>query len=671
MAENNNDAAELHPSQVIGAYGQPLVAGRRVAVFGDCTTGLPEAVARASRRRVHAYDPDRERVATALARSRGRRGPRVSHALLDESLDSRDGVFDAVVIADLGDLDGVEAPLRLAQSLLSPRGLLLLASPNPDRGTTDGSGGGSGISYYDLYDRLSEVFDQVRMLGQAPFLGYTVAEFAAEGEPSVTIDSSLVSRSEEPVYYVAVASNHAVDLDPYTLIQVPAEAERGWLWPGATVAAAPVDAEETARAEREQAALQGEIETLRDRHRDTERLARERRDAATALSARVAELEAALQDKTRQSASEDKRRASREAARIAELEAALQDKTRQLTADDKRRASREAARIAELEAALQDKTRQLTADDKRRASREAARIAELEAALQDKTRQLTADDKRRAALAEETARKLRASEEQRRGDRQRFEQEQLAAEESHQLDLDRMLERIAELEGDVEGEELPRAKETEETLSPGAAKAHEFQLSELKKALAETRGERDDLRAEARRVATLEAELTTTKQERDEAVALAAQRAEHGSDEATAQRHADEIDDLERRLKERGAMVVRLQAELKEGERVGRELLRDLEQTRAGLDAGRPSEPPPTDQTGDTPTAGQLEALVQKCCRYEADAQAARWTIAALEAKVDEGQGQAKVDEQLAEALRAAQQELAELRRQLPSDSDR
>jgi len=583
MAENNDDAAELHPSQVIGAFGQPLLAGRRVAVLGDCTTGLPEAVAKASGRRVHAYDPDRERVAAALAQAHGRRAPRVSQGVLDDSLDSRDGVFDAVVIADLAELADVETPLQLARSLLSPRGLLVLASPNPDWAPGGDEERAAGLGYYDLYDRIADVFDEVRMLGQAPFLGFTVAEFAAEGEPGVTIDSSLVARSEEPAYYVAVASNHAVDLDPYTLIQVPSEAGRAWLWPAGGVARRADDSA-AAQAERERKAVEGQLEALRAQQRDTERLARERRDAATALSARVAELEAALQDQSQKRAAEDKRQTN---------------------------------------------------------------------------------------VAAETARKLRESEAQRQRDRERFEQERLAADEEHQQDLDRMLERIAELEGDVEGEEQDAP--AEESPSPGAARAYEFQLSELKKALAQARSECNALRAEAGRVAALEAELAAATQERERAVAQAAKRATAGDDDVN-RRHADEIDQLEERLKERGGMVSRLQAELKEGERVGRELLRELELARAALDAG-PAEPPAPappapPATAEAPAAAQVEALVQKCCRYEADAQAARWTIAALEAKLDEQQGQDSADDQLAAALRAAQQELAELRQQLASSSD-
>jgi len=174
-------------------------------------------------------------------------------------------------------------------------------------------------------------------------------------------------------------------------------------------------------------------------------------------------------------------------------------------------------------------------------------------------------------------------------------------------------------------------------------------------------------------VAALEAELAAATQERERAVAQAAKRATAGDDDVN-RRHADEIDQLEERLKERGGMVSRLQAELKEGERVGRELLRELELARAALDAG-PAEPPAPappapPATAEAPAAAQVEALVQKCCRYEADAQAARWTIAALEAKLDEQQGQDSADDQLAAALRAAQQELAELRQQLASSSD-
>ncbi|RLB65758.1 MAG: hypothetical protein DRI90_01150 [Deltaproteobacteria bacterium] len=629
MAEDRNIAAELHPSRVIGAFGQPLLAGRRVAVLGDCTTGLPEAVAKASGRRVHAYDPDRERAAASLARSRGRRGARVSTALLDDSLDARDGVFDAVLIADLAELQDIDEPVRLAHSLLSPRGLLLLASKNPDSLPPEASEQQTAIGYYDLYDRLSAVFDHVRMLGQAPFVGYTVAEFAAEGDPGVTIDTSLASRSEEPTHFVVVASDREVELDPYILLQVPADTGRSWLWPAARPERDEEAAATLAQAQRERSALSTELDGLRTRHSDSERLAQERREVATTLSARV---------------------------------------------------------------------------------------AELEAGLADQSRQLQAQVQRHAAQAEEAIRRTQASEAQRRRDRDEFEQTQLAADETHQLDLDQMLERIAELEGDVEGaaEEAAAqeaaaqaaaaqaaaaqeaaaqaaaaqeaaaqaaASPSNETLSEGSVRGYEFQISELKAAVAQARNECDAARAEAARATTLEAELAASKRRQDQAVAQAKQRPVEPADPELDQRHSDEIDELESHLKERGAMVTRLRAELRESTRIGRELVRDLETAVAAT--GSSDAPVATDDGNDdittttatsdlksAPPAAQLETLIEKCCRYEADAQAASWTIAALNAKLDERQEQNSDHEKLEEALRAAQEQMADLRRQIATDSE-
>ncbi len=90
------------------------------------------------------------------------------------------------------------------------------------------------------------------MVGQAPFVGYTVADFAPGSEPEVSVDTSLLTASEEPEYFIAVAGERTVALEAYTVIELP--------WAEVNVAAGaavePVaDARDAAAREEERLAL--------------------------------------------------------------------------------------------------------------------------------------------------------------------------------------------------------------------------------------------------------------------------------------------------------------------------------------------------------------------------------------------------------------------------------
>src|SRR5271170_4231032 len=96
--------AGLHPSIVLSAYLEPLVRGRRVAVLGNATIGLPDELGERGARLVHVYDPDPARVAEAIARAAGRSASRphgIAHALLAGDLGVRDGAFDVAIVPDL------------------------------------------------------------------------------------------------------------------------------------------------------------------------------------------------------------------------------------------------------------------------------------------------------------------------------------------------------------------------------------------------------------------------------------------------------------------------------------------------------------------------------------------------------------------------------------------
>src|SRR5512143_2697022 len=92
------DLSRLHPSIALAPFVEALVVGRRVAVLGDVSLGLAEALLARGARLVHAYDPDAARVAEVLARrapsfgspAAGRPAARgVVHAVLSDDLGVR------------------------------------------------------------------------------------------------------------------------------------------------------------------------------------------------------------------------------------------------------------------------------------------------------------------------------------------------------------------------------------------------------------------------------------------------------------------------------------------------------------------------------------------------------------------------------------------------------
>jgi hypothetical protein len=78
------------------------------------------------------------------------------------------------------------------------------------------------LDYYALYDAAKAEFEHVRMLGQAPFVGYVVAEFAPEGSPEPSLDTAFVpGGAEEPELFLAVASEQPIELEAFAVVQLP------------------------------------------------------------------------------------------------------------------------------------------------------------------------------------------------------------------------------------------------------------------------------------------------------------------------------------------------------------------------------------------------------------------------------------------------------------------
>jgi len=536
-------------------------------------------------------------VATALAGLPRRDERRVSFTVLDEQFDVRPHAYDLVAVPDLGSFGDKQELVAQSRTLVSGRGCVLLAVRDAD-GSVDSGRAGANLNYYDLYDLISAEFASVRMLGRAPFTGYTIADFAAAGEPPVTIDTSLVEVSEHPDWFIALGSDQPLEVDPYTLVQVPAVDGRSWL----TGADSPADGVKHAEAHQRAAALNAELEQCRRQHEQVANLAAEREAMVTALSTHAAELEAEL----------DQLISRRDA-----LEA---------------RGKKEADRLRRQ--------------------------------VENLSRQLAAEQQRPA----ETERN---------------------AEENLRTQLEQAQAQIAELEAAAPAS-LASEQESSSPAGPAEVRRYEFQIGELKKSLATARNERDEFRDQAQKSAKLEAELAQQRRaRRDTERKLQARQAQPATDEDCAR----EISALEDALRQRGQQIASLQADLRESERIGRELVAELDARTSGTAPSGAERPPvqplaaaaaPAPAVGPGPvddrtTEGQspahqrqLELLAQKCSQVEADLEAANWTISGLRNQLAKADPSDRTSDQakLEGALEEAQRQLAELRSQLGRDSE-
>ena len=213
----------VRPSVALVAYAEPVLDGRRVVVFGDSSSGLAEQLLERGARLVHVYDPDVSRVAEAATRNASRS---VSIAPLSETgFAVRDGAFDVGLVEDLTLTGPAHSVLKRLRRALSPRGVALVAAPNPEVKTRLLSSGpiiDGALDYYQLYDAVAAEFQHVRMLGQTPFVGFAVVDFAAGTAPEPSLDTAFVTGgAEEPEWFVALGSSFPLRLDEFAVVQLP------------------------------------------------------------------------------------------------------------------------------------------------------------------------------------------------------------------------------------------------------------------------------------------------------------------------------------------------------------------------------------------------------------------------------------------------------------------
>ncbi len=192
---SEGDFAEL----ALTVYVEELVAHKRVLFVGDPSSPAPERLAGSAR----SVD-----VVSARSRVRGtRRGGRVASRRWPGAED--EGRWEVVIVPDVG-AAGLADPDRVAElARWVARGGVVVAG-SPDRELA----GGNALGYEQLFDLLHGTFEHVRMLGQAPFVGFSVVDFAPPGELEVTFDGSILEGAgERAERYYALCGDRDVVLD--------------------------------------------------------------------------------------------------------------------------------------------------------------------------------------------------------------------------------------------------------------------------------------------------------------------------------------------------------------------------------------------------------------------------------------------------------------------------
>jgi hypothetical protein len=272
-------ALQPFPSIALGAFSEDLVTSRRVVIFGNALSGLAETLVERGARLVHVYDENPARVAEATARSTL---TQVSFAPLGPGgIAARDGAFDVGFIDEVSQFATAASVVTRLRRALTARGVAFVSTVNPDKKLMYSVAPESAnaleftlastekpLSYYDLYDLVTREFDEVKMVGQTPFVGYALADFSPETDVEFSIDTALVpGGAEEPEFFIAVCSHFPITTESFCVVQMAAETLLEPLLPEAFVERASASNKTTSTPE-----VSPDVQRLHHQLAETQRL---------------------------------------------------------------------------------------------------------------------------------------------------------------------------------------------------------------------------------------------------------------------------------------------------------------------------------------------------------------------------------------------------------------
>lgn len=216
--------ALLSPASAFVAHLEPLLADRKVIIIGNAERSLAEHVLGRGARLVQFLDPDPRRVAHAAAHNGERR---LSYAQLTESA-LRDGSFDCAIVEDSTLVSDFARLVTGVARCLSPRGVAVLCASNPESSSGLLGARRGALEYDALCDLVDEHFETAILLGQSPFLGYSVVTLDLDHPPVPALDNAFLGGAgDAPDFYIALCgSEQAISelrLEEMSIVQLPAK----------------------------------------------------------------------------------------------------------------------------------------------------------------------------------------------------------------------------------------------------------------------------------------------------------------------------------------------------------------------------------------------------------------------------------------------------------------
>ena len=193
-------------------YLEDLLEGQRVLEVG-CGSGAGAHYLARRALQVISVDPS----ASALDNSRyAYSQPNLTFMRTEPAnFQLKDNSFDMVLVPELKRFSTWGAFMPEIRRVLKPGGSALFAVSNGDRS------GGEGMALVEFEEYLSHTFPHVRLMGEIPFSGITVADFNPDDDVSPLLDCSLVPEDEPPTTYVALCSSSPIPSLGYGVLQIP------------------------------------------------------------------------------------------------------------------------------------------------------------------------------------------------------------------------------------------------------------------------------------------------------------------------------------------------------------------------------------------------------------------------------------------------------------------
>jgi|GEM_PF-4084956 SAM-dependent methyltransferase len=164
-----------------------------------------------------AYEPDSDSLASARTRLQGRSVEFLGDSALP--LPQADQSFDVVLVPELQRWLGDERVMPELRRVLKADGVAFFSVAAGEAGAAD------GLAYDALVEFLGATFEHVRIVGEVPFSGTTMADFHPDGdEIDAALDCSLVDEDEAPTAYLAICSDVPLSAQGYAVVQFPSAA---------------------------------------------------------------------------------------------------------------------------------------------------------------------------------------------------------------------------------------------------------------------------------------------------------------------------------------------------------------------------------------------------------------------------------------------------------------